>query len=218
MAKLEAGVTVEKFPIADEEIGGLKFSHVRGKNVSMIVWCVILLPCIFDMYVGSESRNYSPWVQFFWQSLAVISSVALIGGLIVLIDSSFRREYTALLPGGILHATAKIPLFITWDEIEEMSTHGSGKQRETSLRIKHSEGVKRNFNLRAMQAFSGWDWNFTVKDFKCRPEFIETALHYFYLHPEKRAELGTEQGLIILRKAVAERWQNPQISTPIPKP
>ena len=225
MSTLALGVAIQKLSISGQQTPALVFMHSRKKQVlALIIFLVFALGGI-AMFFGAETAEF-PIIgrnPTFTRVFAIVSVLFMISMAISSIKLLLNTQtYVALLPNGILSSTTKPLLFISWNDMEEVSTFGSGAQRAIGIRVRNAEAIASlqpfHKRMKSSRSFSNWDWGFGSKAFEANPELVETALQYFYFHPEKRAEIGTAQTLAFVQEAVAQKWQKPTTNAPIPEP
>lgn len=225
MSTLAPGVAIQKVLAEGQETSALMFMHSRKRQVLAVIMSLVFALAGVAMFFGAETAKWpiigrSP---NFTRVLAVVGVLFMVGMAISSIKLLLNPQtYVALFPKGILSSTTKPPLFILWDNMEEVSTFGSGAQRATGIRVKNAETIAAlqpfHKRMKSSRSFSGWDWGFGSKAFEANPELVETALQYFYFHPEKRNELGTAQSLASVQEAVTQKWQKPTTDAPVSEP
>jgi hypothetical protein len=225
MTPSTSGIAVQKLFVEGHETPALMFMHSRKKQVLSCLMCLVFALAGVGMFFGAETAEF-PIIgrnPTFTRGFAIVGVLFMTGMAILSIKALLSPQtYVALLPNGILSSTTKPPLFISWDDMEDVSTFASGAQRAIGIRVRNAESIAylHPFHKRmtSSRSFSGWDWGFGSESFEAKPVLVETALQYFYFHPEKRAEIGNAQNLITVQEAIAQKWQKPTTNAPIPEP
>lgn len=225
MSDLPPGVTIEKIPLQAQRVSALVFRHSRQRQIMSLIMLLAFAAVGVAMYFNAETADL-PIVgrsPAFTRVFAIFSVLFMLGMAVSMVKLLLNPQtYVALSPDGILASHTKPPAFIAWTDVEDVAVFGSDARRGTGIRVRDAQSIAalQPFHKRmaSSRSFSGWDWGFGSKAFESRPELVETALQFFYFHPEQRAQLGTPRSLDLVQEAIEQKWHKPTQASPIPEP